>query len=98
MSETSSGSSDGSSSASKSEAPAKDAGKSARESVGGTKEVHYGYFSSVRDKSYADGWDAIWSGKDNKKAAKPAARARASTAKKAKSATKAKKKPPAKTR
>ena len=37
-----------------------DGGKPARESVGGAKEVHYGYFSNVRTAEYRDGWDAIW--------------------------------------
>ena len=36
------------------------AGKSARESVGGAKDVHYGYFSNVKSPEYLDGWDAIW--------------------------------------
>ena len=52
-------------------------GKSARESIGGTSGVHYGYFSSVRTPAYRSGWDDIW-GKGNgkkrntrKKAAKP---------------------------
>ena len=35
-------------------------GKSARESVGGTKEVHYGYFSNVRTPEYKSGWESIW--------------------------------------
>lgn len=37
-------------------------GKSARESVGGTKEVHYGYFSNVRTPEYKSGWESIWGG------------------------------------
>ena len=41
-------------------------GKSARESIGGSKEVHYGYFSSVRNENYRSGWDAIWGGKKKK--------------------------------
>ena len=45
------------------------AGKSTRESVGGSKEVHYGYFSSVRNEHYRSGWDEIW-GKKTKKSAK----------------------------
>ena len=56
--------------------------KSARESVGGSKEVHYGYFSNVKTPEYLDGWDAIWGNTDGKskkksatkKPAKPAAR------------------------
>lgn len=41
-----------------------DGGKSAKESVGGKKEIHYGFFSSVRTPAYRDGWDAIWGGND----------------------------------
>lgn len=41
-------------------------GKSQRDSVGGTQEVHYGYFSSVRTPEYRNGWEAIW-GKKSKK-------------------------------
>ena len=40
-----------------------DGGKSTRDSVGGSKEVHYGYFSSVRNENYRSGWDEIWGGK-----------------------------------
>lgn len=42
-------------------------GKSARESIGGSKDVHYGYFSSVRTPEYRSGWDAIWGDKSKKK-------------------------------
>ena len=35
-------------------------GKSMRDSIGGSKEVHYGYFSSVRTPEYRSGWDDIW--------------------------------------
>ena len=42
------------------EAKAGGGGKSARESVGGTKEVHYGYFSNVRTPEYKSGWESIW--------------------------------------
>jgi len=38
----------------------KDAPKSARESVGGASEVHYGYFSNVKTPAYRSGWDGIW--------------------------------------
>ncbi|MCE2481907.1 MAG: hypothetical protein J4F33_03295 [Alphaproteobacteria bacterium] len=38
-------------------------GRSARESVGGATEVHYGYFSNVRSDEYRAGWDAIWGGR-----------------------------------
>tara|TARA_B100000676_G_scaffold296130_1_gene336161 strand:+ start:845 stop:1261 length:417 start_codon:yes stop_codon:yes gene_type:complete len=41
-------------------------GKSQRDSIGGSKEVHYGYFSSVRTPEYRNGWEAIW-GKKSKK-------------------------------
>ena len=41
-----------------------DAGKSARESIGGKTDVHYGYFSSVRTPAYRSGWDAIWGSKN----------------------------------
>ena len=41
-----------------------DAGKSARDSIGGKSDVHYGYFSSVRTPAYRSGWDAIWGGKN----------------------------------
>ena len=43
-------------------------GKSARDSVGGVKEVHYGYFSNVRTEEYREGWDTIWGGDNNNKA------------------------------
>ena len=36
--------------------------KSARDSVGGKSEVHYGYFSNVRTPEYRSGWDSIWGG------------------------------------
>lgn len=39
---------------------------SARESVGGTSEVHYGYFSNVRNDNYRSGWDDIWNAKPRK--------------------------------
>ena len=40
--------------------------KSARESVGGKSEVHYGYFSNVKTPEYRSGWDSIWgNGKTN---------------------------------
>ena len=39
-------------------------GKSARESVGGKSEVHYGYFSNVKTPEYRSGWDNIWGGKE----------------------------------
>ena len=40
--------------------------KSARDSVGGKSEVHYGYFSNVKTPEYRSGWDSIWgNGKTN---------------------------------
>ena len=51
------------------------AGKSARDSVGGTKDVHYGYFSSVRSPAYRSGWDAIWGGGDGVRAPRTAGNA-----------------------
>ena len=42
--------------------PASTAPKSARDSVGGKSEVHYGYFSNVRTPEYRSGWDSIWGG------------------------------------
>lgn len=44
-------------------------GKSSRDSIGGSKEVHYGYFSSVRTPEYRSGWDEIWGKKSKKKSA-----------------------------
>ncbi|MEC7396429.1 MAG: hypothetical protein VX639_04685 [Pseudomonadota bacterium] len=57
------------SSSSSSSASSGGSGKSQRESVGGSKEVHYGYFSSVRTPEYRSGWDAIW-GKKSKSSTK----------------------------
>ena len=37
--------------------------KAAKDSVGGSSQVHYGYFSSVRSDVYRSGWDSIWSAK-----------------------------------
>lgn len=53
---------DGASSKAASSGGGAGAGKSARDSVGGAKDVHYGYFSSVRSPAYRSGWDAIWGG------------------------------------
>ena len=44
-------------------------GKSSRDPIGGSKEVHYGYFSSVRTPEYRSGWDEIWGKKSKKKSA-----------------------------
>ena len=46
-----------------------DGGKSSRDSIGGSKEVHYGYFSSVRTPEYRSGWDEIWGKKSKMKSA-----------------------------
>lgn len=52
-------------------------GKSARESVGGAKEVHYGYFSNVRSDEYRAGWDAIWGDGERREPSPAATRRRA---------------------
>ena len=44
-------------------------GKSTRDSIGGSQEVHYGYFSSVRTPEYRSGWDDIWGKKSKTKSA-----------------------------
>lgn len=43
--------------------------KSAKDSIGGSKTGHYGYFSNIRTPEYKSGWDDIW-GKKKKKPAK----------------------------
>jgi len=68
-----SSSSSDSSSSSSSASSGGSGGKSQRESVGGAKDVHYGYFSSVRTPEYRSGWDAIW-GKNKKKSTKKKAK------------------------
>lgn len=40
--------------------PGGSGGKSARESVGGSSAVHYGFFSNVKTPEYKSGWDDIW--------------------------------------
>ena len=40
-----------------------EAGKSSRESIGGAKAVHYGYFSNIKTPEYKSGWDSIWGNK-----------------------------------
>jgi hypothetical protein len=40
-----------------------EAGKSARESVGGAAVGHYGYFSNIKTPEYKSGWDDIWGNK-----------------------------------
>lgn len=57
---------DGASSEAASSGGGAGAGKSARDSVGGAKDVHYGYFSSVRSPAYRSGWDEIWGGADGR--------------------------------
>ena len=46
-----------------------EAGKSARESVGGAAMGHYGFFSNIKTPEYKSGWDDIW-GKKKKNRAK----------------------------
>jgi len=46
--------------------------KSARESIGGAKEVHYGYFSNVKTPEYRAGWDSIWGNKKSTARKRPA--------------------------
>ena len=53
--------------------------KSARESIGGSKEVHYGYFSNVKTPEYRSGWDAIW-GNDKGPSKKKSAAKKSTTA------------------
>lgn len=64
-----SGSADASGGSSASSEPKSDGGgdgaKSAKELVGGAKEVHYGFFSSVRNPAYRSGWDDVWGNEDN---------------------------------
>ena len=61
-------------------------GKSAKESIGGATDIHYGFFSSVRTPAYRSGWDEIWA----KKEARPARKKSANTTPKHKSKTGAK--------
>jgi len=49
-----------------------EAGKSARESVGGAAVGHYGYFSNIKTPEYKSGWDDIWGGKKSGGAKKKA--------------------------
>ncbi len=62
-----SGSSDtsGESSTSKSDGGGGDGAKSAKDSIGGAKDVHYGFFSSVRNPAYRSGWDDVWGKQDD---------------------------------
>ena len=48
-------------------------GKSAKESIGGATDIHYGFFSSVRTPAYRSGWDEIWAKKDARPARKKSA-------------------------
>ena len=70
-------SSSGDSSASKPAESGGDGRKSAKESIGGAKDVHYGFFSSVRTPAYRSGWDDIWAKKDARRAHKKGAKATA---------------------
>ena len=56
----------GGSSESNSDGGGGDGAKSARESIGGAKDIHYGFFSSVRNPAYRSGWDDVWGRPDNK--------------------------------
>lgn len=49
-----------------------EAGKSARESVGGAAVGHYGYFSNIKTPEYKSGWDDIWGNKKSGGAKKKA--------------------------
>jgi len=48
-----------------------EAGKSARESIGGATVGHYGFFSNIKTPEYKSGWDDIW-GKPEKSGDKTA--------------------------
>ena len=61
-------------------------GKSAKESIGGATDIHYGFFSSVRTPAYRSGWDEIWA----KKEARPARKKGANSTSKNKSKSGAK--------
>ncbi len=56
-----------------------DAGKSAKDSIGGAAGVHYGFFSSVRSPEYRSGWDDIWGGDGNKPRRKTHAKTRSNS-------------------
>ncbi|MBK19239.1 MAG: hypothetical protein CMM52_10445 [Rhodospirillaceae bacterium] len=71
-----SSSSDSSSESSSSTKSTGEAGKSSKESVGGAGAVHYGFFSNTKTPEYRDGWDAIWS-KKNEPVKRRAAKSRA---------------------
>ncbi len=49
-----------------------EAGKSARESIGGAAVGHYGFFSNIKTPEYKSGWDDIW-GKPEKSGGKKSA-------------------------
>lgn len=66
----------GDTSASKPAESGGDGGKSAKESVGGKSEVHYGFFSSVRTPAYRSGWDDIWGKEDAGRPGEKGAKAR----------------------
>lgn len=61
---TDSASDSSSSSSGSSDSGGGEKGKSARESIGGAAEVHYGYFSNVKTPEYRSGWDSIWGDKN----------------------------------
>ena len=65
-----------------------ESGKSAKESIGGKSEIHYGFFSSVRTPEYRSGWDDIWGSKDSGNSGKKSAKGRSNGKSKATSAAK----------
>ena len=65
-----------SSDAGKSTSSDTDKGKSAKESIGGKSDIHYGFFSSVRTPEYRSGWDDIWGKNDAGKSGNKSAKAR----------------------
>ena len=63
-----------------------EAGKSARESIGGAAVGHYGFFSNIKTPEYKSGWDDIWGKPEksgNKTAGKKTAGKKAAAKKKA---------------
>ena len=63
-------------SASSSSSSDKETGKSAKESIGGKADIHYGFFSSVRTPEYRSGWDDIWGKANSKNSGKDSSRSR----------------------
>lgn len=79
-SKSSEATSSSSSSPSSSSSSTGEGGKSARESVGGAKTGHYGFFSNVKTPEYKSGWDDIWGKKETSGGRKKAAPRSASKA------------------